>query len=257
MLLLEPMKAKPQSLTSWRTDDFYKPSDAARLSRTLNRLAKHDLSSWALTGGTAIELHLREKGVSGWVRPLHDLDFVASNFDCLPEHLGETLLFNHVHPHDPPAKCMLQAVDAETAVRIDVFRAYGYEMERTRNIKVQEFVLRVVALDDLIARHARLCCDLLRGQPVAPKFAGDFLRMVRFAGADSIGQVWIEHRKPDDPEDFVETTVLLSEAIASQKDLLIAPTYSTDVDLICERCESTEAFRLAEAKQIYNLLGYR
>jgi hypothetical protein len=54
----------------------------------------------------AIELYLHG------VRPLHDLDFVAASFDCLPSGLGKAILIRHAHPHDPPAKTMLQAVDA-------------------------------------------------------------------------------------------------------------------------------------------------
>jgi hypothetical protein len=41
---------------------FYEPKEASRLSRTLRLLAKHDLSRWALNGGTAIELYLRKMG---------------------------------------------------------------------------------------------------------------------------------------------------------------------------------------------------
>ncbi len=229
---------------------IYASDDAGRASRTLRLLAEHDISEWALTGGTAIELYLHG------VRPLHDLDFVAARFDCMPSGLGKAILIRHAHPHDPPAKTMLQAVDPATSVRVDVFRAYGAEMERARAFSWSGIALRVVAFEDLVARHARLCCGLLRGDVLAPKFARDFLRMADVAQPESIESVWREHRKAGDPENFAETVSLLRVAIATRKDLLVQPVYSTDVDEVCVRCESTASFPLADARQVFALLGY-
>ena len=237
-------------------EEFYEPNDANRLARTLRRLAEHDISCWALTGGAAIELHLEERGAARFVRPLHDLDFIAASFDCLPETLGNVLLPRHVHPHDPPGKTMLQAVDPVTAVRVDVFRAYGNEMERARTIVLAEAELRVVAFEDLVARHAQLCCSMLRGHCTAPKYARDLLRMVEVAEPPNIQSIWSEHRKPNDPESFSEVLGLLREIIVSRPDLLVPPNYSTDVAAVCPRCEGTAAFRLADPQQVFALLGY-
>jgi len=237
-------------------DAFYEKDDAVRAVRTLRLLAKHDISRWALTGGTAIELHLHQMGAQPSVRPLHDLDFIAARFDCIPPSLGAVVLSRHVHPHDPPAKTMLQAVDPDTSVRIDVFRAYGSEMERAQSIELVESAFQIVAFEDLVARHARLCCDLLREQNLAPKFARDFLRMVAFAKPEHIENVWQEHRKLEDPRRFSEAADLLREAIAARTELLIPAVYSTDVDEVCLRCESTVAFRLADPGQVFALLGY-
>ncbi|HWZ98401.1 MAG TPA: hypothetical protein VN025_11625 [Candidatus Dormibacteraeota bacterium] len=237
-------------------DAFYEENDASRLSRTLRLLAKHDISRWALTGGTAIELHLHQMGAPPSVRQLHDLDFIAASFDCLPTSLGDVLLSRHVHPHDPPAKTMLQAVDPGTSVRVDVFRAYGSELERTHSIKLAGSLFQIVAFEDLVARHARLCCDLLREQTLAPKFARDFLRLLDSAKPEHIENVWQEHRKLEDPMSFAETAALLRTAIAARTELLIPAVYSTDVDEVCPRCKSTAAFRLADARQVLALLGY-
>jgi hypothetical protein len=141
-------------------------------------------------------------------------------------------------------------------VRFDVFRAYGSEMKRAQKIELVQSVFQMVAFEDLVARHARLCCDLLRGQNLAPKYARDFLRMVDFARPWHIDNAWQEHRKPDDPKSFGETVVSLREAIVERADLLTASVYSTDVDEVCPRCESTAAFRLADARQVFGLLGY-
>jgi len=235
---------------------FYDKDAACRLTRTLARLTKHDVSKWALTGGTAIEVHMRQMGAPSFVRPLHDLDFIAEKFDCLPISLGDLLIFRHVHPHDPPAKTMLQAVDPDTAVRVDVFRAYGSEMERVRTIELANFVFQIVAFDDLVARHTRLCCDLSRGQKVAPKYARDLLRMLDFANHRRIENVWQEHRKPNDPNSFRDAAAAVRKAIMARNDLLTPPVYSTDVDEVCPRCDCTTAFPLGDATRVLGLLGY-
>jgi hypothetical protein len=235
---------------------FYEKDAVRRLSRTLGLLAGHNISRWVLTGGTAIELHLRQMGAPPLVRPFDDLDFIAASFDCLPVSLGDSLVSRHVHPHDPPGKTMLQAVDPDTLLRIDVFRAYGSEMKRAQKIELAKSVFQIVAFEDLVARHARLGCDLLRGQKLAPKYARDFLRMLDFAKPCHIENVWREHRKPDDPKSFGETAAALRAAIVERTDLLTPPAYSTDFDEVCPRCESTAAFRLADAREVFGLLGY-
>ena len=237
-------------------DLFLNAADSARVARTFRKLAVHDISRWALTGGVAIEFHVLRRGGEPIMRPLHDIDFVTASFDCIPQTLGSELLLRHVHPYDPPGKNMLQGVDPETEVRVDVFRAYGLEMERTSSIEIATVVLSVVSLQDLVARHARLNWNLMEGKPVAPKYARDFLRLVELVTTDEIESIWQEHRKPQSPESFAETALQLRRVIASRPDLLIPPTYSTNVDEVCQRCQGAEAFPLTEASQIMSILGY-
>ncbi len=133
--------------------------DCARVTGTFRRMAAHDIYRWAVTGGIAIELHILGRGGESILRPLHDIDFMASSFDCIPKTMGSGLLLRHVHPSDPPAKTMLQAVDPETAVRIDVFRAYGLEMNRTLPIEIAKLPIRMVSLQDMVARHGCETCS--------------------------------------------------------------------------------------------------
>jgi len=235
---------------------FLNAADSARVARTLCKLAAHDISLWALTGGVAIEFHILRCGGEPIMRPLHDIDFMTASFDAIPESLGSELLLRHVHPDDPPGKNILQGVDQETGVRVDVFRAYGLEMARTSPIEIATLALSVVSLQDLVARHARLNWDLMDGRPVAPKYARDFLRLVELVTADEVECIWQEHRKPQSPESFAETVLQLRRVIASRSDLLIPPTYSTNVYEVCQRCQAAEAFPLADARQIMSILGY-
>lgn len=76
-------------------------------------------------------------GLSLCTRPLNDIDLVAAAFDCAPETLARDSLFRHVHPLDAPGKTILQLVDVETALRIDLFQAYGAIMTRARPLRLQ------------------------------------------------------------------------------------------------------------------------
>lgn len=229
-------------------------ADAARVD-TLRHLAAHDISRWALTGGLAIELHILARGGPSIPRPLHDIDFITDSFDAIPEALGSQLLLRHVHPNDPPGKTLFQAVDPTTGVRLDVFRAYGGVLARSVPVTMAGHTLRMVSLDDLLARHLRLTWDLVEGKPVAPKYARDFLRLLDYA-TDEIEPIWRDHRKSHGLDDFTETARQVRQVIASRSDLLVAPTYSTDVHEVCERCQGTEAFALADRHQILAILGY-
>lgn len=243
-------------------DRFLNTSDSARAARTLAKLSRHGISRWALTGGLAIELHISLRKGNGGTRPLHDIDFVTASFDHIPETLGDALLMRHIHPYDPPAKNMMQGVDPETRVRLDVFRAYGSEMLRAIPIELATVHLKMISLPDLAARHARLCWDLHESKPLAPKYAWDFLRLLKFVSTEEVESVWQEHRKPHRleetkcPATFAETVQEVCRLINTRSDLLVPPTYSTNVKEVCQRCHETARFRLADAGHILSLLGY-
>jgi hypothetical protein len=235
---------------------FLTAGDARRAGNTLRRLGAHDIAPWALTGGLAIELHIAGRGGAAIVRDLHDIDFVTEGFGFIPRTLGGELLLRHVHPDDPPGKTILQGVERGTGVRVDVFRAYGGEMERAARMEIDGASLRVISAEDIAARHARLCWDLMEGKRVAPKYARDFLRLMEVVSVEDVEGVWLEHRKAQCSEGFRGAVVWLRGVIAARGDLLVAPVYSTDVDEVCGRYRATDGFPLADAGVILSILGY-
>ncbi len=237
-------------------EQFLNPADVSRTIRMLHKLGAHDITGWALTGGLAIEIHILLRGGSTEVRRLHDIDFLAASFDRIPETLGNGLLLRHIHPSDPPGKTLLQAVDEELAIRVDVIRAYGSEMERVSEIEVSGIPLGIVSMEDVEAAHALVCWDLMLEKKVDPKYARDFLRMLALVKSDEIEEAWQEHRKPECPESFRETATELRGAIALKPELLAPATRLIDVSAVCARCQGTEAFRLAEASHVLSILGY-
>lgn len=237
-------------------DMSFNAADCSRLLRTFRHLASHDISNWVLTGGIAIEFHILRHGGQPLVRPLHDIDFITESFADIPETLGTELLLCHVHPNDSTGKNMFQAVDPETEVRFDVFRAYGSELERAVTVTIDGLAIEMVSVQDIVARHARLNWDLMEGKPVAPKFARDFLRLLGYVEAEEMESIWPEHRKPHCLERFTETVRQLRRVIASRPDLLIPPTYSRDVHQLCNRCQEVRAFQLTDRNRILSILGY-
>ena len=157
---------------------FFSPTDRVRAELTLRKIAMFDVSRWAITGGLAIEIHLYQHAAKSFIRPLQDIDFMTASFDKIPNGLAKDLLFRHIHPHDPPGRNLLQGVDPVTNVRVDVFRAYGLEMERVAPVARRGDD----ASNGFAQRHDRPACPLELGfagrQFVAPEPARDFLRMM-------------------------------------------------------------------------------
>jgi len=236
-------------------DGVLAESEQDRAERTLRKLSTHDISRWALTGGIAAEIYIRRGGGRSGSRPLHDLDFIVSSFDCIPEGVGRDFLVRHVHPYDPPGKTLLQCVDPETGVRIDVFRAYGTVVNRVAPID-SPGSLKLISIQDLTARAGRLCWDLMLDKPVAPKYAADFLRLLEVVDVHLAESIWHEHRNSWTPDSFGDAAFELRRLIESHSHLLISPTYSTDLTEVCDRCRNLATFSLAEAGQILGLLGY-
>ena len=235
---------------------FLSSADAERAARTLGKLAGHGNAAWVLTGGLAVEIHRLRFGRQPSHRALSDIDFVVNSFDDITSALAGDFLFRHVHPLEGPGKTLVQMVDPATAVRVDVFRALGGTMARSLGLELPSYSLRLVSLEDLLARTARLAMDLVNGVLIPAKHARDFCRLVDLVEPEQVEAAWAEHRKPSHPETFSEARRQLEALIPAHPELLIDPEYSRDPGAICERCAPRSVFQLAEPKAILELLGY-
>jgi hypothetical protein len=236
-------------------------SDADRAQRAWAVLQGHGFGRLVLTSGLAIQLHGIAHGLAAEPRPLNDIDFLVDSFPEIPSTLSPELLFRHVHPHDPPGKTLLQSVHPETAARIDIFRAYGGTTARAMPIELGGVAIRMVSLEDLAARTARLVMGLATDEQVPAKHARDLLRLLDLleigrTDAQQVNSAWQEHRKPGYPATFAEAAQLLTGLIATRVDLQIVPVYSRDTTARCSRCESTAEFKLADGGRVLSLLGY-
>ena len=237
-------------------EDFLSFADASRASRVFEKLARHKMKAWALTGGLAIGIHLNRLGRQSSIRVLNDLDFIAASFDCIPETLAHDFIFRHIHPSDPPGKLILQFIEPDSAVRIDVFRADASVMNRTSPLYPLSGAIQLVAVEDLLARAARLALDLAEGVPTPAKHARDFLCLAEVVSPRLVEIAWQDHRKSKHPVTFAQASSLLRDLIPAHSELLVAPRYSQDAAQVCLRCASTGAFRLADPNTVMASLGY-
>jgi hypothetical protein len=235
---------------------FLSIDDSTRAFHTLRKLALHEVSRWALVGGLAVEFHCLRAGQPHPIRHLNDIDFVAPAFECIPETLARDFLSRHIHPFDPPGKTIMQLIDADTSLRVDVFRADGGIMSRAISIDLPSGPLRVISVEDVVAREARLLLDLDARVPVAAKHADDYLRLAELVKSSHVETAWQDHRKPTHPMTFGEADSVVKRLIATRRSLLIIPDYSKDAAEICRRCVPTPPFHLADPEVVLALLGY-
>jgi hypothetical protein len=212
---------------------FLSIGDSTRSFNTLRNLALHDVSRWVLVGVLAVEFHCLRVENSHAIRHLNDIDFVATAFECIPETLARDFLFRHVHPFDPPCKTMMQLVDADTSLRVDVFRTNGEIMSRAILVDGPSGPIRVISVEDVVACEARLLLDLAASVPVPAKHANDYLRLADLVKSSNLETAWQDHRKPTHPMTFGETSTLLKGLIATRRNLLINLEYSKDTAEIC------------------------
>ncbi|MGD0628958.1 MAG: hypothetical protein ABR987_06375 [Terracidiphilus sp.] len=235
---------------------FLSPADADRAARTLAMLRRHSIAPLVHAGGLAAELHCVCLGLAAQTRPLNDIDFLVDRFDEIPPTLSADLLFRHVHPHDLPGKTLMQCVDPAMGIRIDIFRACGATTARAISIDLCGETMRMISIEDVLARTARLCMDLVANTRLEAKHARNFLRLLTLTESGGVELAWQDHRKPSHPDSFADAANLIQGSIAAREDLQIVSEYSQNVLAICSRCESTEDFPLAEAADVLSLLGY-
>jgi len=230
--------------------------DAERASGTLRKLYGVGFTHCTLTGGIAIEAQIAGNGGVTTRRPLNDLDFLVESFDSIPRSICDGFLLRHVHPYAPPGKILLQAVDAGSRLRIDLFRTWGKEMERASEVELDGMTIRTISLADLAARKARLCWEMVEGRSIAPKHARDLLRMSELRPPQEFQEAWQEHRFRHQPESFVRAVEDVREMINSHPELLVPSVYSTNVEESCPRCHALPGLPLADAGAVLSLLGY-
>jgi hypothetical protein len=244
-------------IPSLRLDAFLSLADAARAGRVFAKLVQHDTSAWVLAGGFALEVHRQQLGILTSQRTLHDIDFLVDSFEHIPATLGEDFVFRHIHPFDPPAKTLLQAVDLENAVRVDLFRAYGSVVERSEPaVMLGGLSVRIISLADIAARLARLCWDQAARAAITPKYARDLFSSVGLADHSRLEIAWQDHRQPYMPALLDDTVRTLQNRTRRHPDLLISSEYSQDIQQVCERCHEIGVFRLADPTTILSTLGY-
>ena len=231
-------------------------ADTDRASQVFRKLQRRDLRAWVLTGGIAVEIHRLRLGCEPSIRVLNDLDFVVSSFDCIAETLACDFLCRHLHPFDPPGKMLAQFIDADSRLRIDVFRAHGATLSRTVRVQLPFGVMEVISPEDLIARLARIVLQITQGIPVASKYAYDLVRLLEVFNPAQVEPAWIDHRRPEYPIHFQHACRLVLELTKSRPQLLVNPEYSKSTEEDCLRCVPQGRFQLVDPEKMMSIMGY-
>jgi len=237
-------------------DSALSDQDTDRLIHSIDRLSQHGLREFAITGGVAIAFHLaRATGLPG-NRRLHDLDIVVASAGELSPKLADAFLISHTHPEARPGRMLLQVVDPITALRVDIFGAYGDTLARSQTLAFRGDPVRFVSPADLTARLAALLLDLGLRESVPAKHARDFDTLSAACPLDDAETAWRDHRRQRHPEGFTEACQMVRELIGEHRHLLVdAPALRGGHS--CPQCRESAVFKLARDEEIAALLGYR
>jgi hypothetical protein len=228
--------------------------DARRASETVQAVLAHGVPC-ALTGGLAIAAQLRAHGRLFERRDLNDIDFVVDGFAAIPESVAAAFLLHHVHPDAIEGKTLLQLIDEATAVRVDVFRAFGNTLTRAAALDDETGGVRVVSVEDLAARTTALVCgSLQRRHTIDTKHVRAFTRLLGLGRPQELAAAWNDHRQavPGTFEDATREAVRLLEAHA---ELVVVDEYSPVV-VPCEQCREQGPFRPGPSGRVVQTLGY-
>jgi hypothetical protein len=235
-------------------DAVLNDEDACRATAVLDQLRALRFP-WALTGSLAIEAHLLARGQTRSRRPLNDVDLVVDSFAVIPHSVAHRFLLHHVHPFAAEGKILMQLVDAERAVRIDVFRAFGRTLSRSGQLSTETGSLNVVPLEDLIARTTAHVYGRIRAsRTIAAKYASTFLELAGFGAGPTLAEAWRDHRG-DIPGSFAEASRETRRLLALHPELMIVEEYSAAITP-CDRCQNHAPFCCAPPRRIVEVLGY-
>jgi len=208
-----------------------------------------------LTGGLAIHAQLRVHGRSVEPRVLSDIDFVVDDFASIPGSLAASFVPHHVHPNAVDGKTLLQLVDQPRAIRIDLFQALGSTLLRAVTLGDETGELKVVSVEDLVARTTALVCGRLRqGQSIDVKHATAFTRLSGLGRPEQLAAAWNDHRQQV-PGTLDAASREAARLLEAHPELVVVETYSRDASR-CERCREHGPFRPAAPSRIIEILGY-
>jgi hypothetical protein len=235
-------------------DVILSDQDASRATAVVDELLAHGFRG-SLTGGLAVEAHLRVRGHQVRQRALNDVDFVVDSFASIPDSLADRFLLNHIHPFAPEGKTLIQLIDSARAVRIDVFRAVGATLLRSSPLGGSTGPLDVVGLEDLEARiTAHVYGALHAGRRIEAKHLQTFFDLCGLGRELVLEQAWQDHCR-DLPGSLREASSEARRLLALHPELVTSEPYSA-VIRPCERCQDYGRFRCAPAERIVEILGY-
>ncbi len=234
---------------------FLAADDARRASGVVETLLASGFRAFALAGGLATAAQLRAHGRPVRPRAMNDVDLVVDRFSAIPTALADRFLLNHIHPHAPEGKTLMQLIDREHTIRVDLFSPFGATLSRAQVLDEQTGLLPVLAVEDLVARITAFLRGRLRqGLEIDAKHARSFMHLTGLGRPTVLAEAWEDHRQ-DVAGSLQEAAQEVRELLIRHQELVVAEKYSTIVTA-CDRCQDYGPFRLAPPETIVDILGY-
>jgi hypothetical protein len=149
----------------------------------------------------------------------------------------------------------MQLVDEPRAIRIDLFHALGSTLSRSVTLDDETGELKVLSVEDLVARTTALVCGRLRrGQSVDVKHATAFTRLLGLGRREQLEAAWNDHRQQV-PGTLDAASREAASLLDAHPELIVVEEYSRDVST-CERCREHGPFQPAAPSRIIEILGY-
>jgi hypothetical protein len=230
--------------------------DARRVSDVVEKLTTSGFRDCALTGSLAIAAQLRAHGRPISPCRVNDVDLVVEHFDAIPAALADRFVLNHIHPHAPEGKTLMQLIARDCALRVDVFKAFGTTLSRARALDSEQTgLLPVLGVEDLVTRTtAQVCGRLRKGLEIDGKHVRAFTRLADLGRPTQLEEAWQSHRE-DVPGTLHQATREAYHLLARHPELVVSEEYSSVVTA-CDRCQDYGPFRLASPETVVAILGY-
>jgi len=149
----------------------------------------------------------------------------------------------------------MQLVDEPRAIRIDLFHALGRTLSRSAALDDETGELRVLSVEDLVARTTALVCGRLRrGQSIDVKHVTAFTRLFGLGQPEQLAVAWNDHHQQV-PGTLDAVSHEAARLLEAHPELVVVEEYSRDVSP-CERCCEHGPFRPASPRRIVEILGY-
>ncbi len=184
-----------------------------------------------MTGGAAVEHHLRAAGRPPIRDEIADLDLVVGDVDGLSPRVCDAFLVAHYHRCGPGVpKALVQLVDPRERLRIDIFPDIDEAIVEATRGAIGATSLLILSARSILEHKLRTVAKSSAASPVDTKH-------------------W---------RDATALAALVGRALPAPPRFAQAAQFSTDVDARCARCEqsATAGFPLAPKARIFALLGY-
>lgn len=236
---------------------FLTAKAAAKCHRSLSKLSRHFENPIVVTGSLAAAWHLLRKEKLRKKSAINDIDTVVEDLGCIRPSLSEDFLINHFHPSREKGRILLQLVDAENALRIDVFTPSSETLfKRLIDFKIGVAVCQAVSLEDILVKLLSIIYPVAKGSHVESKYVKKFYLLLDSANLEAAKLIWQDYRKINQPIDFSEAVGIIEKTIAANPHLLKTEEFRRDLDFECQWCVKSETFPLSPRPKIYEILGY-